>query len=147
MQVAEFAPNADERQWGLFAHLSGMLAYMGVPFGGVLGPLIIYNLNKHDRPFAAEQGRNALNFHLTIGVVMAILLVGIISSYLSFFFTAVSGGKFAEPPVGGIVALFGCLFAFFIVYVYTFVLTIVGTVKASSGEIYRYPLTFEFVRK
>ena len=33
-------PTAEDKQWGLFAHLSS-LAGLIIPFGNILGPLII----------------------------------------------------------------------------------------------------------
>lgn len=147
MLVPEAAPNPDERQWGMFAHLSGMLAYVGFPFGGVLGPLIIYNLNKDDRPFASEQGRQALNFHLTVGAAMVVCLVATIGFYIAFIADVAMAPKGVEPHWWTFITTFGFLFAFLAVYFWTFVLTIVGTVKASAGKIYHYPLTIEFVKR
>lgn len=40
------APSEDERTWGMYAHLSGMLAFTGIPFGGLIGPLALYLQNK-----------------------------------------------------------------------------------------------------
>ena len=133
----------EERQWGMYGHLAGLLAFTGVPFGGVIGPWVLYLLNRPSRPFAAEQARNALNFHLTIGVVQFVCFLYAIFGYFAFFFSGFTGVR----NFGG---FFGSIFVAFAIYAasffWGFVLTLVGTVRASHGELYRYPLTIDIVR-
>jgi len=139
------APNEDERTWGMYAHLSGMLAFTGVPFGGIIGPLVLYLQNKPTRPFATAQAREALNFHITAGIVQFFALAVAIAAYFGIFLSVATAAKGAMPPLAEIATAFVCFMAFFVVYIWTFVFTLIGTIRASSGSIYRYPLTIRFV--
>jgi uncharacterized protein len=109
----------NEKQWGMFAHLTALAAFVGIPLGNIVGPLIIYLIKKDEFEFVADQGKEVLNFQITwtiIFIISAILiLVGI-----------------------GIVMLIGFGIAWL-------VLVIVGTVAANNGQYYRYPLTIKFL--
>lgn len=59
---------ADEKQWGLFAHLSGILL-------GFLGPLIVWMMKKEESRFLEDQGKEALNFQLNLLLHMIVLTV------------------------------------------------------------------------
>ncbi len=109
----------EERQWSLFAHLSGLLGYLGLPFGSVFGPLVIWLVKRDRSALVDENGREALNFHLSM------LLYALISLPLALVFVG-----------------FLTLLAIPIVEI---VFTIIGALKASEGECYRYPLTIRFV--
>jgi uncharacterized protein len=111
-------PGEQERQWALFAHLSALAGFV-IPFGNVIGPLIIWQIKKNEMPFVDEQGKEALNFQITVilAVLACVLLMVIFIGFLLL-------------PVVGLGAL---------------VLTVVGAIKANSGEHYRYPLTLRLV--
>lgn len=108
----------NEKTWGMLTHLLALSIFIGIPFGNVIGPLIVYLIKKDEYEFVAEQGREVLNFQITwslILIVSAILIV-----------------------VGiGLVMLI----AFGIAWL---VLVILGTVSASNGTPYKYPFTIEF---
>jgi uncharacterized protein len=113
------AISADERQWGMFAHLSALLGFI-VPFGNLLGPLIIWQIKKNEMAFVADQGKEALNFQITvaIAVFVCILLMVIFIGFLLL-------------PVVGIAAL---------------VLTVIAGIKANNGERYRYPFALRLIK-
>jgi uncharacterized Tic20 family protein len=112
-------PTAEERQWGLFAHLSA-LAGLVIPLGSVIGPLIIWQIKKDTMPFVADQGKEALNFNITVAIaaIIAGLLIFVVVGLLLL-------------PLVGIAWL---------------VLTILAAVKANNGEAYRYPFTLRLVK-
>lgn len=113
------SPSAEERQWGLFAHLSALVGFL-IPFGNVLGPLIIWQIKKAEMPFVDDQGKEALNFQIT--VLIAVIACLVLSVILIGFLLL---------PIVGIAAL---------------VLTIMGGIKANNGETYRYPFTLRLVK-
>lgn len=113
--------NENEKTWGMLTHLLALSVFIGVPFGNVIGPLIIYLIKKDEYEFVREQGREVLNFQITWSLIF------IVSAILIF--------------IGiGIVMLI----AFGIAWL---VLVIVGTVSASNGTTYRYPFTIDFIGK
>lgn len=112
-------PNSEARQWGMFAHLSA-LAGLIIPFGNILGPLIIWQMKKAEMPFVDDQGKEALNFQITVAIAMlvcAVLMIVLIG--------------FLLMPVVGIAAL---------------VFTIIAGIKANNGEAYRYPFTLRLIK-
>lgn len=55
----------DERMWGMFCHLSALVG-LAVPFGNIIGPLIIYSKKKDEYVFVADQGKESLNFQISV---------------------------------------------------------------------------------
>ncbi len=115
--------SSDERNLALLAHLSALAGFL-IPLGNVLGPLIVWLTQKEKSAFVADQGVEALNFQITMSII-GIVLVAL-----------------AITIIGLIVAIPGGL----IVGVAWLVLTIVGGIKASSGERYRYPFNWRLVQ-
>ncbi len=101
-------------------YATGLLAHLLGIFVGFLGPLIIYlTLNEKVGP-NYENAKNALNFQLSL------IIYYIISGILIF-------------------VLIG-IFLFWVLMIFNIVTCIVGTVKASKGEVYKYPLTISFIK-
>ena len=109
-----------ERTWGMLCHLTALLGITGVPFGHIFGPLIIWLLKKNDYPFVDEQGKESLNFQLSMTVYT------LISALLIFI------------KIGFILII--------VLATVNLVLVIIASVKANSGETYQYPLKFRFIR-
>src|SRR6266516_1586873 len=62
------------RTWNMLCHLSALCGFLGVPFGNVIGPLLVWQLKKNDVPSVEAHGKAALNFQLT--VLIAVLVSG-----------------------------------------------------------------------
>ena len=112
------APNADERQWGMFAHLSSLV---GLAVGGLtpLGPLIIWLVKKDQSPFVADQAKEALNFQIAI-FIASLICVALAMVLIGFF-------------------LLPLLFIANIIY------SIIGGMEANKGVAYRYPYTIRLI--
>ena len=112
-------PSAEEKQWGMFAHLSALIGFI-IPFGNVIGPLVIWQIKKAEMPFVDDQGKEALNFQITalIAVVICFVLMFVLI------------GMLLLPIVG-----LGIL-----------ILTIIAGIKANNGEAYRYPFTLRLIK-
>jgi uncharacterized protein len=113
------SPSAEERQWGLFAHLAALSGFI-IPFGNVLGPLIVWQIKKNEMPFVDDQGKEALNFQITVLIAILICVV----------LTLVLIGLLLLPVVA-----IGAL-----------VFTVIGAIKANNGERYRYPITLRLIK-
>jgi uncharacterized Tic20 family protein len=113
-------PTQDERTWGMFAHLSAFSGYIGIPLGSFLGPLIVWLLKRDTSGYVAEQAKEALNFQISV------LLYWLISIPLVLVFVG-----------------FALIFT---IPILALVFTIIGTIKASEGVLYRYPLNIRFIR-
>lgn len=109
----------DERMWGMFCHLSAFAGYI-VPFGSIIGPLVVWVLKKNESEFVDEQGKEALNFQITITLL----------KLLSIPFWLVFIG----------ILIFAALVIFNIIMV------VMASIKANNGESFRYPLSIRFIK-
>ena len=106
--------------WGMLCHLTSLSAYVGIPFGHIVGPLVIWLIKKDESEFVEHQGKESLNFQISIAIyaIIAGLLILIVI------------GIFLLIAVG----------------IFSLVMIIIATVKASNGEKYRYPLTLRLIQ-
>jgi uncharacterized Tic20 family protein len=125
------AVSMDERQWAMFAHLSALLGYLltsgwAGSAGGFLGPLIVWLIKKDTMPFVDTQGKEALNFSITICIAFATLFgFGIMTFGIGFFFVW---------PL------------FLVVGLYALIFTIIASVKTYEGVAYRYPIALRLIK-
>lgn len=105
-------PTKDDRTMAMLAHLLGIL--------GFLGPLIIWLIKKDQSPFVNDQGKEALNFHLT-------LLIGWVVGVATI---CLGVGLFIVP----------------LVWVVGTVFSIIAALKANNGVAYRYPIAIRFIK-
>ncbi|MEH6567343.1 MAG: DUF4870 domain-containing protein [Halopseudomonas sp.] len=113
-------PSPQARQWALIAHLSGFLACVLPGIGQLIGPLIVWQLKKDEDPFIDDQGKEALNFQITVSLLML----------LSFVLMLVVIGFFLM----GLVAI-GAI-----------VLMIIAAIKSNEGIAYRYPFCWRVIK-
>ena len=114
------------RTWNMLCHLSALAGYI-IPFGNVLGPLLIWQIKKNEFPSVDEHGKAALNFQLT--VLIALVAGGVAAFLLSFVCIG-----FLLIPVIIAIALCGLIFS------------IIAGIKASNGEAYRYPWSLTLIK-
>jgi len=113
-------PDRDARMWAMWCHLSALSGLiLQIPFANLLVPFIIWRLKREDHPFIDQQGREALNFQISI-----------------FIYTVIS--------VILILALVGILLLI-AVYLFGIVCVIIAAIRANDGEHFRYPLTIRFL--
>ena len=140
----------DARNWAVLGHLSALLILFGVPFGNILGPLVVWLFKRNDHTFIDEQCRESLNFQISITLylaVVAILLLIFGVSFLPFFlpfhnhnFWDIWGLPFTMP-----FALLSGVFLLVVIFLVDIALLLIAAFKASSGVHYRYPLTIRLV--
>lgn len=124
------SPSAEEKQWGMFGHLSALTGVVTGGLGNFLGPLIVWQMKKDTLPFAADQAKEALNFNITL------LIVGVVFGVIGAIFTAITLGLGAILVVPVALAL----------GVAWLVFTIMAAMKANDGVAYRYPLTIRLIK-
>ncbi len=120
-------PNESQiRTWNMLCHLSA-LAGLIIPFGNLLGPLLVWQLKKNEFPSVEVHGKAALNFQIT--VMLAVLAGGVVAVILSFFCIG-----YLLIPLIGVIGLCGLIFA------------VIAGLKANEGKDYRYPWTLELIK-
>jgi hypothetical protein len=105
------------RQWAMFLHFS-LLAGRFVPLAGLILPIVLWQIKKAELPGIDIHGRIVANW--------------IVSELLYL--------------VGAIVLMFVVVGVFFLMalIVVGIVFPIIGGIKASNGEVWRYPLSIRF---
>jgi len=111
--------NKEERNWALFAHLSAFALYVIPPIGHICGPLVIWMLKKDTMPFVNDQGKEALNFQITMTLAF---IVGALSLFVVIGFVLLPA-----------------------IWLFDVIVTIIAAVKANEGVPYRYPLCLRFI--
>ena len=108
----------EDKTWGMACHLAA-LAGLVIPFGNIVGPLVVWLMKKNESTFIDDQGKESLNFQISASIYM---LVAALSMFVLIGFILLP-----------------------IVALATLIMTIVGAIRANNGEQYRYPLTIRFV--
>lgn len=111
-------PIIADQKWPLWVHLS-VLAGFVIPFGNIIGPLIIWLLKRQEIPAVEQHGREVLNFQISFAIYFCVAFV-LIYAFIGVLIV----------PVLAILWL---------------VFTIIGIVKASKDEFYRFPLTIRML--
>ncbi len=110
----------DARTWAMLCHLSALVGLLGNGIGFLLGPLVVWLVKKNDDPFIDEQGKEAVNFQLTM------FLAALVSGILIFVIIGI--------------------FLLIVVAIIATVLPIIGAIKASEGEHFKYPFALRLVK-
>ena len=76
--------NKDARMWGMICHLAGLAGLIPVVpvVGSIIGPLVVWQLKKDEFGFVDEQGKEAVNFQISI--LLYLLISAILWIPLSF---------------------------------------------------------------
>jgi uncharacterized Tic20 family protein len=113
------APDANAKTMGMLCHLIALAGFV-IPFGTIIGPIIMWQVKKKDHPFIDDQGKEAVNFSITA-------MIAIIVGFLSLFILI---GILLLPAIA----------------ITWLVFVIIATIKANQGIAYRYPFAIRFVK-
>lgn len=108
----------NERSWAMFCHLSAFAGFI-IPFGSIIGPIIVWSIKRDQYPLVDDQGKEAINFQISmllyylVSAILIIILVGFALIAAIFFFKLI--------------------------------ITVVAAIKANEGVRFRYPLSIRFI--
>lgn len=111
--------NKEANQWAMFVHLSLFAGYL-IPFGGLILPIVLWQIKKDEFPIVDTHGKNVANWAISLVIyfaaacILLLLLIG-----------------FLILPILGIISI---------------VFPIIGAIKANNGEVWEYPLAIKFFR-
>lgn len=139
-----------EKNTSFLIHLSAFLSFV-FPFGSILGPLIMWSVTKDKSVYFDENGKEAVNFNLSYTLYLFVLgMVMFPFAFGSFFNHVKHIDDFSNLNFHfDFNHLFGFLSIASIISIITiikFILVIIAAIKASRGEVYRYPLTINFIK-
>ena len=106
-------PSNDDRNLAMLAHLLGIVS-------GFVGALIIWLIKKDQSPFVDEQGKEALNFQIT-------MMIAIVGAWILMF---VLIGMLLLP----------------LLLIANLVFCILAAVAVSRGEHYKYPFVIRLLK-
>jgi uncharacterized protein len=110
----------DVRTWNVLCHATALAGFF-VPWAGhILGPLIVWLAKRSDSPEIDENGRESLNFQISM------LIYNVIAGVLCLVL------------IGFIILA--------ILHILNLVLVIVASIQASEGKFYRYPMTIRLIK-
>jgi uncharacterized Tic20 family protein len=112
--------NKEELNWAMACHLAALSGFI-IPFGNIIGPLIIWLIKKDTMPLVDQHGKESLNFQITVTI----------AAVISFILMFVLIG-FVLMVIVGLGAL---------------VLTILAAVKVAGGQVdYKYPWALRLIK-
>ena len=117
--VPTFETTKDDRTWGMLCHLAAFAGFI-IPLGTFLGPLVVWLIKKNESRFVDDQGKESLNFHISV-LILALILAPTICIGIGIFLL----------PALGLVAL---------------IFVIIASVKANEGVAYRYPFAIRLIK-
>jgi uncharacterized protein len=121
-QGAPIAPVDTEqqtRQWAMFLHLSQLANFL-LPLGGLIVPIVIWQIKKTELPGIDVHGKMVVNW----------IISELIYFFVSFILLFVLVGFLLLPALAVLAIVF----------------PIIGGVKASNGEVWKYPLSIPFFK-
>ncbi len=115
-------PGKDERMMAMICHLLPFVGCLvpGIPVLNIVAPLVLWLIKKESMPFVDQQGKEVLNFQITVSIALFACLVTI--------------------------WLILPLFIAFGIGIAAIVLMIIGAIKANDGVAYRYPFTLRLIK-
>ena len=108
----------EEKNQALACHLLSLTGLV-VPFGGLIGPLVMWLVKRDESAFVDAHGKEAVNFNIT-------MMIAFFVAFLSMF---VFIGFILLPIIG----------------LFWLIMTIIAGIEAGNGKPYRYPLTIRFI--
>ncbi|MHC4265254.1 MAG: DUF4870 domain-containing protein [Planctomycetota bacterium] len=111
----------DARMWSMFCHLGGLAGIIPLfpVIGSIIVPFIIWQVKKDDHMFINENGKEALNFQLSIFIYY----------------------------MASLVLCFACLGFILLpaVFIFKVIFVIIASLRANEGKSFRYPLCIRFI--
>jgi len=117
--MTQLSSTPESRMWATLAHISALSGLI-VPFGNILGPLVVWLIKREEMPFVDNQGKEALNFNISMSIYMLVAMALIL-------------------------VLIGIPLLIFLAIAWL-VLVILASIKANEGVAYRYPVTIRLIQ-
>ena len=136
----------EEKNNAALIHLSGLAKYV-FPFAGIIVPLLIWQSKRHQSTFIDKHGKQAVNFNIRMMVYSFIIaLLFLVPIFILISDAIISVEYFDDrPPINFIIGMIVVCVLLIVESILEFILIILASVKASSGQDFKYPLTIKFI--
>ncbi len=118
-QPTEKGLTQDERTMGMFCHLAAFAGFI-IPFGSLIGPLVVWQMKKDQSAYIDYHGKESLNFQITMAIAF----------FVSFILMFIIIGFFLVVGLA----------------IFELVVIIIAAIKANEGVEYQYPFNFRFIK-
>lgn len=136
--------------------LSALTQYF-IPLGGFIFPALIWSVKKNNSEFVDYNGKQAINFQLSLFLYSFLLVIVAAIIFLTTFFSNMdiivdTDGEWImeQFSLGNITLLtiiaLTALFLVIIIKTAEFFLILYAAVKNNNGDNYDFPLTIKFIR-
>ncbi|RED19466.1 hypothetical protein BD847_3750 [Flavobacterium cutihirudinis] len=148
---------SSERNTATFTHLSTLSQYI-IPFGNYIFPIIIWSSYKDKSEFVNHHGKQTLNFQLSLLLYTLILALIAIPIFISVVLQNIPLEAIIndedvyirnfdfQSNIGLLSVGATAVLLFGVLKFVEFFLVIYASIKASNGELYKYPLTIPFIK-
>ncbi len=130
-------------------HISAFAGYF-FPLGGIIAPLIFWQVKKDENEFLDAHGKEAVNFNLSFLLYSVILGLTFIPIIIRSIFRNIDNLDHMQNDFffdfTNMFGFFGGISIIGILGILRFVFIILAAVKANNGEFYNYPLTIKFIK-
>lgn len=111
--------NSNERTWCMLAHLSALSGFI-IPFGGIIGPIVIWQIKKEEIPAVVAHGKAVLNFQISCLIYFLVCLL--------LTFVVIGLPLMFVLGIGNLVCI------------------VMAAIKANNGEFWKYPASIQFIK-
>lgn len=118
-QSVETGLTQDDKTMGMLCHLAAFAGLI-IPFGSLIGPLVVWQMKKDQSPYIDYHGKESLNFQITMAIAF----------FVSFILMFVVIGFFLIVGLA----------------IFELVVIIIASIKANEGVEYQYPVNFRFIK-
>ena len=112
--------SSNTRTWLVLCHASALLGLFFHFLGHIFGPLVVWMVKRPESPEIDAHGKESLNFQLSM------LIYDVVAFILCFILIGI--------PI------------LILLWILNTVFVIIASIKASEGELYRYPFTIRFIK-
>ena len=110
----------DEQNWAMACHLSALSGFV-IPFGNIIGPLVVLLMKRGEMPLVERHGKESLNFQITVSIAFLVCIP------LMFILIGI--------PL------------MFVVGIGALIMTIMAGIKVSNGDLeYKYPFALRLLK-
>jgi uncharacterized Tic20 family protein len=147
----------NEKSLATITHLSALSQYI-IPLGNYIFPILIWSTNKDKSKFIDYNGKQVLNFQLSILIYTLVFAAVSITAFLCFSVETINKIDFnqnnfevievlnTQNITGLLIVGITAIVLLVIMKVTEFILLIYGATKAANNGHYKYPLTINFIK-